>query len=185
MGEYYNFVKALHIIFIVTWFAGLFYIVRIFIYHTEANDRPSPEKEILQKEYQKTAKRLWTIITWPSAIITLILATLLLITPIGQNWLKQGWMHIKLGFVVLLYTYHILTHFIYKKLQKNEIKYTSSQLRMWNELPTLILFSVVFLVVLKSSIDWIYGVIGIFALMILLMIGIKFYKKVRQKRGEE
>ena len=179
--EYYNTLKALHIIFVVTWFAGLFYVVRLFIYHAETKDLGVKEREILQKQYKLMAKRLWAIITWPSAIITLVLATLILTTPLGSNWLKQPWMHIKLGFVVLLYVYHFLCHVIYKQLQNDIIKYNSNQLRIWNEGATIILFSVVFLVVLKTTIGWVFGVTGIMCLMIFLMLGIKLYKKLRSR----
>ena len=182
MTEYYNYIKALHIIFVVTWFAGLFYIVRLFIYHSETKDRPSPEKEILQKQYALMSKRLWTIITWPSAIITLILAIILLSIPPGTAYLKQGWMHLKLGFVILLYIYHILCQIIYKQLQNNQIKYSSGQLRIWNEIATIILFSVVFLVVLKSTINWVFGVVGILGLMVFLMLGIRLYKRLRDRK---
>ena len=176
--EYYSTIKALHIIFIVTWFAGLFYAVRLFIYHTETKEKPSPEKEILQNQYKIMTKRLWTIITWPSAIITLVLATLLLMSPAGLVFLKQPWMWIKLLFVLLLYVYQFMSHKLYKQLQNNTIKYTSSQLRLWNEVATIILFSVVFLVVLKTTIGWVFGVTGILGLMILLMLGIKLYKRL-------
>ena len=179
--DYYSTIKALHIIFVVTWFAGLFYVVRLFIYHSETIDKPSPEKEILQKQYKLMTKRLWTIITWPSAILTLILAVFLLSSPLGTQYLKQPWMHIKLTFVALLYVYHFLSHVIYKQLQKNEIKYSSSQLRIWNEVATIILFSVVFLVVLKTTLGWVFGVVGIMGLMIFLMLGIKLYKLIRDK----
>ncbi len=182
--EYYSTIKALHIIFIVTWFAGLFYAVRLFIYHAETVDKPSPAKEILQSQYQLMTKRLWTIITWPSAIITLVLAALILSTPLGIAFLKQPWMWIKLSFVLLLYVYHFACHYIYKQLQKNEIKYNSSQLRLWNEVATIILFSVVFLVVLKTTMGWIFGVSGIIGLMIFLMLGIKLYKNIREKSNK-
>lgn len=179
--NYYDSLKALHIIFVVTWFAGLFYVVRLFIYHAETKAMPSQEKAVLQKQYKIMTKRLWTIITWPSAIITLVLAILILSTPLGSTWLKQSWMHIKLGFVVLLYAYHFLCHTIYKQLQNNNIKYSSNQLRIWNEVATIILFSIVFLVVLKTTIGWVFGVAGILGLMIFLMLGIKLYKKIREK----
>jgi len=171
--EVFNILKSLHIIFIVTWFAGLFYAVRLFIYHTETKEKTSPEKEILQAQYKIMTKRLWTIITWPSAIITLILATLLLTSTLGLTYLRQPWMHIKLFFVVLLYVYQFMSHKLYKQLQNNDIRYTSGQLRIWNEVATIILFSVVFLVVLKTTIGWIFGVTGIIGVMILLMMGIK------------
>ena len=72
MENLFKYVLSLHIIFIVTWFAGLFYIVRLFIYHTEAEAKPEPEKSILQNQYKIMEKRLWYGITWPSLVLTLI-----------------------------------------------------------------------------------------------------------------
>lgn len=182
MSEYYNYIKALHLIFVITWFAGLFYIPRLFIYHIEANQKPSPEKEILSKQLQLMTKRLWYIITWPSAVLATVFAIWLLV--LAPYWLQQPWMHIKLGFVLLLILYHLRNHFIFKKFQKDEITYTSNYMRIWNEGATLILFSVVFLVILKSTFNWIFGVVGILVLGILLMLGIKLYKRIRNKNPE-
>ncbi len=176
----YLYLKALHIIFVVTWFAGLFYIVRLFIYHIEANDMKESERNILQNQYKIMSKRLWYMITWPSAIIVLITATFLLIE--NPIWLQQNWMYVKLVLVVLLYWYHYKCHLIFKDLQKDIVKYTSHQLRLWNEVATILLFSIVFLVVLKNSFNWIFGVVGIFALGILLMVLIKWYKRYREKK---
>ena len=177
--EYYNYIKALHLIFVVTWFAGLFYIPRLFIYHIEAWAKPSPEKEILAKQLKLMTKRLWYIITWPSAVLCTIFAIWLLLLMPG--WLQQGWMHVKLLFVLLLFVYHGKCHQIFKQLQRDEVKYTSRFMRIWNEVATLILFAVVFLVILKNAFNWIYGVVGIFVLAILLMLGIRLYKRVREK----
>ena len=177
MEEYYNYIKALHLIFVVTWFAGLFYIPRLFIYHIEAAEKPSPDKEILSG--QLMTKRLWYIITWPSAILSTIFAVwLLLLIP---AWLEQPWMHIKLFFVVLLIVYHLKTHMIYLQLQRDEIKYTSNFMRIYNEGATVILFAVTFLVILKGTFSWIFGVLGIIVLGILLMLGIRLYKRIRDK----
>ncbi len=177
--EYYNYIKSLHLIFVITWFAGLFYIVRLFVYHIEANDKPSPEKEILIKQYKLMSYRLWYIITWPSAILATIFAvTLLFLMP---GWLQQPWMHVKLGFVFLLFLYHFKCHQIYKQLQRDEVKHTSGFMRLWNEGATIILFAVVFLVILKNAVNWIFGVIGIILFSILLMLGYKFYKRIREK----
>ena len=182
--ELYNYLKSLHIIFVVTWFAGLFYIVRLFVYQIEAADKPSPEKEILQKQYNLMAYRLWYIITWPSAIITFFVAFwLLLFTDLGKSWLQMPWMHVKLCFVFLLYLYHFRCHQIFKQLQNNEVKHTSSFFRIWNEGATIILFAVVFLVILKNAINWIFGVVGILTFSILLMLGFKLYKKIRAKNN--
>lgn len=90
-------------------------------------------------------------------------------------------MHVKLAFVVLLFFYHLKCHQMFKQLQRDEIKYSSSFMRIWNEVATLVLFAVTFLVILKSAINWIYGVVGIFVLAILLMLGIRLYKKIRDK----
>lgn len=181
MPDYYNYIKSLHLIFVITWFAGLFYIPRLFIYHIEASLKPSPEKEILCKQMQLMAKRLWYIITWPSAILAILFAIWLLF--LSPSWLQQSWMHVKLGFVVFLIIYHLKTHQIFIQLQKNIIKYSSTFMRIWNEVSTLILFSIVFLVILKNAFNWIYGVIGIFTLAILLMLGIKLYKRIRAKNS--
>lgn len=177
--EYYNYIKSLHLIFVITWFAGLFYIVRLFVYHIEANNKPSPEKEILIKQYKLMSYRLWYIITWPSAVLATIFAiTLLFLMP---DWLQQPWMHVKLGFVFLLFLYHFKCHSIFKQLQNDEVKYTTGFMRLWNEGATIILFAVVFLVILKSAINWIFGVVGIIVFSILLMLGYKFYKRIREK----
>ncbi|UAB76329.1 CopD family protein [Mesoflavibacter sp. SCSIO 43206] len=177
--EYYNYIKALHLIFVVTWFAGLFYIPRLFVYQIEAYHKPSPDKEILGEQLKLMAKRLWFIITWPSAILATIFAIWLLI--LQPVWLKQPWMHVKLTFVVLLYIYHYMTHVYYKQLQKDDVKKTSNFMRLWNEGATFILFAVVFLVILKSAINWVFGVIGIVVLGVLLMLGFKIYKRIREK----
>lgn len=178
--EYY-YIKALHIIFIVTWFAGLFYIVRLFIYHVEADSKQQPDKGILQRQYKIMSKRLWYIITWPSAILASFFAFWLLYE--NPSLLKQQWMWIKLSFVGLLYFYQWGCQIIYKQLQNDIIKYSSAKLRLWNEVATVVLFAVVFLVELQNNIDWIWGVIGIFSFGIILMLLIKLYKKSRKKRS--
>ncbi len=182
MLEYYNYIKSLHLIFVITWFAGLFYIPRLFIYQIEASQKPSPDKEILGKQLKLMTKRLWFIITWPSAILATLFAIWLLI--LMPAWLQQPWMHVKLGFVILLFAYHFKCHLIYKQLQNDVIKWSSNQMRIWNEGSTIILFSVIFLVVVRDAINWIYGVAGIVLLSVLLMLGIKLYKRIRNKNPE-
>ncbi len=182
MTEYYNYIKALHLIFVITWFAGLFYIPRLFIYHIEASAKPSPDKEILTRQFQLMTKRLWYIITWPSAVLALIFGIWLLV--LVPTWLQQPWMHVKLGFVLLLILYHLKSHQIFKQLQRNEVRYTSRFMRIWNEGATLLLFAIVFLVILKSAFNWVFGVVGIIVLGVLLMLGIRLYKKIRNKNPD-
>ena len=177
--EYYNYIKSLHLIFVITWFAGLFYIPRLFVYQIESFHKPSPDKEILGEQLKLMTKRLWYIITWPSAILATIFAIWLLI--LMPYWLEEPWMHVKLGFVVLLILYHLKTHQYFKQLQRDDVRKTSGYMRLWNEGATFILFAVVFLVILKSSINWIFGVVGIFVLGVLIMLGYKVYKRIRAK----
>lgn len=175
----FEYIKALHIIFIVTWFAGLFYIVRLFIYQVESINRPAPEKAILKPLLDLMAYRLWYIITWPSAILTLIFG----IWVLSYRWgyLELPFMQAKLIFVVLLYGYHIGCHFIFKELQTDTTTWTSTKLRIWNEASTLLLFAIVFLIVLKNLASMVWGLVALLTLGIMLMLGIKLYKRLRER----
>jgi len=181
MQEYYDYIKALHLIFIITWFSGLFYVVRLFVYQAEAHSKPSPEKEILIKQYQLMTYRLWYIITWPSAV----LATIFAVTMLGLRpvLLSLDYMQVKLGFVLLLFLYHARCHVFFKQLQNGTSTKTSGFFRLWNEGATIILFAVVFIIIVKSAINWIFGVVGIIVFSMLLMLGYKFYKKIREKNN--
>lgn len=182
MQDYYLYFKALHLIFVITWFAGLFYIPRLFVYHIEAAEKSEPEATILTKQLKLMTKRLWYIITWPSAILASLFAFALII--IIPSWLQQDWMLVKLGFVLLLYIYHIKCHLIFKAFQNDEITWSSNGMRLFNEGSTIILFSVIFLVILRNAVDWIYGVIGIILLSVILMLGFKMYKRIRERNPE-
>ncbi len=92
-------------------------------------------------------------------------------------------MLIKLGFVLLLYAYHGSCHFMYKQIERGELKYSAYSLRIWNEVATIILFACVFLVVLKNTLGWVFGVLGIFSVSVVLMLGIKLYKNIRAKKS--
>ncbi len=178
------YIKAVHIIAVVSWFAGLFYIVRLFIYFVEASKEEENAKAVLQKQYKLMSKRLWYGITWPSAILTLFFASwLLFFTNVGRAYLLQPWMHIKLVFVVALYVYHFLCHRIFVQLINDKLTFSSFKLRIFNEIATVLLFAIVFLVVLKNNINWIWGVVGIVLFGILLMMAIKAYKKIRDKKN--
>lgn len=176
----YLYLKALHIIFVVCWFAGLFYIVRLFVYYAEAQEEPEVEKEILSKQYQIMTNRLWFIITYPAAILATIFGVWMLVE--NPALLKMPWMHVKLLFVVFLWLYHFRCHQFVKQIEAGTLQKKGSFFRIWNEGATIILFSVVFLVILKNALNWIFGVVGLIALFMLLMIGYKYYKKVRQNK---
>lgn len=176
----YSIIKALHIIFVVSWFAGLFYIVRLYIYHTEASEKDDPDKSILTRQFSIMESRLWWIITTPAMLFTLFFGVCMLV--IQPGLLSQGWMHLKLSFVVLLLIYHFICQRILFQLKKDHFKWSSSALRIWNEVATLCLVAITFLVVLKNSLNWIYGTLGFFAVAIGLMILIQLYKRFRTKK---
>lgn len=181
----YAYLKALHIIFIVTWFAGMFYVVRLFIYNAEASDKTEPEKTILQKQFRIMIKRLWFGITWPSALLTLILGPWVML---NGNWDKRllddsgKWLLVKLCFVVLLYGYHFSLHAIYKQQASGNFNYSSQKLRVWNEVATIFLVPIVMLATVKQSISWVWGLAGLVAFVIVLMSAIKIYKSLRTHR---
>ena len=178
-----SYLKALHIIFVITWFAGLFYIVRLFIYFAEAEEKEETAKTILQTQYKLMSKRLWYIITWPSAILASFFAFWMLY--LEPSYLLMPWMHVKLSFVLALYFYHAGCHKVFVQQQKGIVKFTSFKLRIWNEVATILLFAIVFLVVLKSTISWVWGVVGIILFGLLIMLGIKLYKNIRKKNNWE
>ena len=171
----YTYIKALHIIFIVTWFSGMFYIVRLFIYNTEASERPVEEKNILRTQFRIMIKRLWLGITWPSAMLTLIFGPWM--------WILMGstpsWLQVKLIFVILLYGYHFSLHQLYREQMRGVFRFSSQKLRIWNEFATLLLFAIVFLASVKQALSWIGGVLGILSLAVVLMLAIRIYKKLR------
>jgi putative membrane protein len=178
----YYYLKSLHLIFVVTWFAGLFYIVRLFVYQVEAAQKPEPDRDILGKQLALMARRLWYIITWPSMLLATAFAIWLL--ALRPFYMADGWMQVKLVFVVLLIAYHIKCHLIFKELQQGRFRYSSNFLRIFNEGATLILFAVVFLVILKNAVNWIYGTLGIFVFALLLMLGFRLYKRLRQGKAD-
>lgn len=172
----YFYIKALHIIFIVTWFAGLFYMVRLFVYSAEANDKSEPERSILLKQFGLMQKRLWYGITWPSAILTLIFGTWIGII-YGS---LPTWLLVKLFFVLGLFIYQFSLQSIFNQQQKENFKWSSQRLRMWNEVATLFLIAIVMLAVVKDLLSLVWGVGVLAAVTFLLLLAIKIYKKYRK-----
>jgi len=180
----YGYLKALHIIFVVTWFAGMFYMPRLFIYSTEAGEKTEMECNILRSQFKIMMKRLWYGITWPSAILTLIFGPWvmfynrwdkLLLEPEGK------WLLIKLFFVLLLYIYHFTLHGIFKQQINGVYKYSSQQLRVWNEVATIFLVAIVTLAVVKQSESFLWSLAALAGFIIVLTGAIKIYKILRTK----
>lgn len=173
------YVKALHIVFIVTWFSGMFYIVRLFIYNTEAGDKPEPERNVLRSQYTIMIKRLWYGITWPSAMLTLIFGTWVMYE-FGYFNNIPGWLWIKLVFVLFLYLYHFSLHLLFKQQMQGIFSKSSQALRIWNEVATIFLVAIIMLVVVKQNLSWVWGLLGLFLFIILLMTAISIYKRIRK-----
>jgi len=175
----YVYLKALHIVFVVTWFSGLFYLGRLLVYHREAVDKIEPERTILKDQLSIMIRRLLYAITWPSAIITLLVGTYLLILFYGRVGYLPNWLIVKLGLIVLLYVYHYFIHRQSVEQCRDVFRFSSTQLRLLNEVPTLFLFAIVFFAVLKSSLDAVYAMVGSLVLILALTYGVLAYKKRR------
>lgn len=171
--------KSLHIISVVTWFAGLFYMPRLFVYFAEAESKPEAEKVILQNQFKIMQRRLWYGITIPSSIAVLIFGGSLL-----QNFMPitdHPWLVLKLLFVAGLYAYFFFLHKIFKQQQNNIIAFSPTALRVINEISTIFLFAIVFLVILKNIMNMVYGIIALVGFILILMIAIKVYKNIRER----
>ncbi len=172
----YFYLKALHIIGFVSWFAGLFYLVRLFIYHVEANERPPAERKVLQDAFEMMALRLYKIITTPAMVVTIICG----FGMIAYNpAVFQSWLHIKLTFVFLLVAYHFYNRQVLGKLQRKEKTFSSYQLRLWNEVATVFLIAIVLIAVFKNTLNFITAFFILFGVMIALFLGIRLYRKIR------
>ena len=174
----YYWFKAFHIIGVVVWFAGLFYLVRLFIYHVEAEEEPEPARSILKKQYAIMETRLLKIITTPGMIVTLAMAGGLLWQRPGV--LQEGWMHAKLGFVALLVAYHLYCAKLRKQLAAGTCQWGPKQLRALNEGPTLLLVSVVMLVVFQNSFPTNAATWLIAGLVLSFVITIQLYARKRR-----
>ena len=170
--------KALHLIGMVTWFAGLFYLVRLFVYHAETDEMEQPEREILSNQYGLMERRLFTIITTPGMVITWICGLFML--HLNPGYLGEPWLPIKLGLVVLLTLYHFWCGRLMRQLIEGRNRLSSQKFRMLNEAPTLLLVGIIFLAVLKNLTNVGIWAGGLVAFGLLLFAGIRIYKKMRQ-----
>jgi putative membrane protein len=180
--EAYLWFKTLHIVGVVVWFAGLFYLVRLFIYHREAEDLDPALRSAFQQQYALMEKRLANIITTPGMVVAVVCAIGLL--SVNPAWLHQGWMHAKLAFVAALLAYHAFCYRLMGKLQRGDCRWSGRQLRALNELPTLLLVVVVMLVVFKDQFPTGAATWFLVALVVLMAASIQFYARWRRLRTE-
>ncbi|MFM1914307.1 MAG: hypothetical protein RIR51_2160 [Bacteroidota bacterium] len=175
----YNIVKALHIIFVVSWFAGLFYLPRLLVYHSEAQEKDSKEKEILSKQFEKMEKILFIAIMIPAMFLTWITGLSLIYLGWLDDFEQQIWLHVKLGFVLIITIYHFYCRYIILEFRKGNFIYSGSFLRLFNEIATILLVGVVFLVVQKKTSGLLYSIGGFILFGIIIMLAVKLVKKLR------
>lgn len=174
----YLWFKAFHIIGVVVWFAGLFYLVRLFVYHVEANEQPEPARSILQQQYQVMEKRLYNLITTPGMVLTVAMAIALLV--VSPDLLKEPWLHVKLAFVVANIGYHHYCARLMKKMAADTFPLNSQQMRWLNEVPTVLLVIIVLLAVFKNSLPTDITAWGILALIVAMAAIIQLYARKRR-----
>ncbi len=179
----YYWFKAFHLIGVVVWFAGLFYLVRLFVYHAEAEQEAEPARTILKKQYELMEKRLYNIITTPGMIVTVVMAIGLISTE--PEILKSTWLHIKLTFVLLLIGYHHFCKSIMKKLAAGECQWTGQQFRALNEAPTILLVLIVLLAVFKNNLPLDLTTWLVAGLVVTMVASIQLYAKKRRKDKEK
>jgi putative membrane protein len=180
--EAYLWFKSLHIVGVVVWFAGLFYLVRLFIYHREADDLDPPLRQAFQAQYALMERRLANIITTPGMVVAVAMAIGLL--SVQPGWLREGWLHAKLAVVALLVAYHAFCYRLMGQLQQGTCGWSPKQLRALNELPTLLLVAAVLLVVFKNQFPTGWATWFLVALVVAMAASIQFYARWRRLQAQ-
>ncbi|TND05083.1 MAG: hypothetical protein FD123_3703 [Bacteroidetes bacterium] len=175
------YIKALHVIFMVAWFAALFYMPRLLIYYVEALDKVEPNRSILAAQFKIMQRRLWYFISWPAMILTWIFGLWLMFDRLGY-FFTEAWFILKFCFVCGLTLYHLQTHVFFMQAQKDTLKWTSFRLRLWNEIATVFLIGIIFLVIPKQNSGWVWALLGMIFLGAAILMGIIIYRRQREKQ---
>lgn len=170
----------------VSYFAGIFYLVRLFVYYKDTDDFIGEKQKILREQYTFMAKRLWNIITIPAGVIMTICGVIMIILNTGL--MKTPWFHLKLTFLIGLAVYHYWCWkkvLELKKLNGNSLPTANIKLRQSNEIATFILFLVVFTVILKSAVItyWWQLIVGFLVLVLLIMMTVKLVNKNKKNKS--
>jgi len=177
---YFLYIKALHIIGVIVWFAGLFYLGRLFVYHQEANLRSVPLRTVMKLQFSQMERRLYYGITWPGLCISIVFGTAL-IFEIGL----QNWLHSKLALAAILVGYHLWCGHLRKQLLNDRCSWSVKQFRFFNEIPTLLLVSIVFIVVFKNEFSWSIFSIILGGLILLISGTLQWLAKRRKNEAAE
>jgi putative membrane protein len=174
-------VKTIHIVAVVSWFAGLFYLGRIFVYHREALDKPEPDQRILTDHFKTMEGRVYKIIMSPAMVLTW-LTGLGLIHLYGLEWFKMStWLHYKMIAVILLTIYHSYCKKVSTTLGQKSVPFSSFGFRLFNEVPTLFLITIAALAIYKNTISLTSLFSSLFLIVVVLIILTKLYKALREK----
>lgn len=175
--------KAIHIIGFVAWFSGLFYLGRLFVYHREANDKHEPDQSILKAQFELMQQRVYKIICNPAMMITWT-AGLIMLYLYGVEWIKVNtWIHVKLILVIVLTIYHLYGKSYIKKQARGKGNMNSLQLRLFNEIPTLLLFAIVIFAVFKLLADAMIVLTATLVFGVILYVFTKWYKRRRESKN--
>lgn len=181
MIEYIPLFKALHFVGLVGWFGGLFYLVRIFVYHVEAMDKVEPERSILTRQYNIMEWRVYKIICVSGLLLTWIFGTLIIFA-YGWEWFKiNTWLHFKIGLVILLSGYQHYCKSIIKKLEKGIPVMTSFRFRLFNEVPSILLLAIVLLAVFRNTLDFGKAMLGIVTFALAIYLITRAYRSMRDQ----
>lgn len=179
--------KALHIVGFVSWFAGLFYLVRLFIYHVESGERAAAERAILHEQFQLMERRLWKVITVPAMVVTMIFGGVIGYVNLAPQTsiFAVPWLLVKIGLVLLLLAYHHVCGRILRQLAAGTCRWTAPQLRQWNEVATLLLVAIVMIAVFKSLFSALWGTLGLVVLGVVLGLAVRIMRNRWAKPGQQ
>ena len=174
----YLWFKSFHLVGVVAWFAGLFYLPRLFVYHAEANEQPEPARSILQQQYQVMEKRLYRLIMTPALVLTVTMAIAMLIA--APDLLKDTWLQVKLALVGGLIIYDHYCMRLMKQMARGEFRFTGQQFRWFNEVPTVFFVLIVLLAVFKNNFPTSAASWAIVAMIVAMAAIIQLYARKRR-----
>lgn len=179
----YLWFKSFHIIGFVAWFAGLFYLPRLFIYHLEAEERQEPVRSALKGEYSRIEKLLYKLIMMPAMIFTIAMAVGIISTE--PDVIRQTWLHVKLLLVLLLIGFHFYCGKLIDRLERETCSINSLRMRQINEIPTIVLGLVVLLAIFKNSLPTSITAWGTVIMVSIFALIIQLYARKRRLQKQE
>ncbi len=178
----YTWIKVFHVVFMVSWMAGLFYLPRIFVYHAEARDGDEPRRSILSKQFTHMERRLYRIIMSPAMMLTWATGATML--ALQQSFVRESWLWLKLLLVSLLTVYHVICGRTIDGFERGTISKSGEWYRVFNEAPTVVLVLAVSLVLFKGEIHFSGLVAALLGTLLVIVVGFRAYAAWRKRHGE-